>query len=66
MACQAKVKYCFRFVDADPDGSPCDDCGERVFLFARALEGRYPGSGEPWEHHLLLCASCADCREDEL
>lgn len=59
-----KVKYVFRYVDADPDGTPCDDCGERIFLSARALEGRY-GRGK-WEHHYTFCASCADCRENNL
>lgn len=59
-----RAVYLFRFVDGDPDGRPCDDCGSPIFLKARAMEGRYEGGAEEWEHHATFCASCANCRED--
>lgn len=67
------VKLSFRMVDADPDGTPCDDCGSPVFLSARAYQmkeenvsprRRELGKGQ-WEHLYTLCASCADCWETE-
>ena len=74
MAGPASIKFEYRFVDAEADGSRCLDCKEQVWFKGRAREMREMnvsprrkelGRGQ-WERLFILCSSCADCHENAL
>lgn len=72
MTTGTEATYSYRYVDAEPNGDHCNDCGDAVFLSARAYEMREQGVSQrrrelgrgKWERLLFLCSSCADIREN--
>lgn len=49
-----------RWVDVEPDGGECIECGERCYLGQRELVAKADGGPTMWRSGYFKCVACAD------